>query len=188
MTLGGYRAVEVESETGRKMQASSDYEPSRVLMLLEALLYPIPRDLSSPSLGEGHPKWKIENGAVGGLSYERISRTSGPQDVVHAYLFLLTGVLVQSIEVGIVTSWEDQITFGGKLVPRHVGVQGGTRDLLTAHVAVLGRRIIRHILDRHGVTREVEVLDSPNPAAVESFLRLIRADRFHPAKIDYSPC
>ena len=136
MTLGGYRAVEVESETGRKMQASSDYEPSRVLMLLEALLYPIPRDLSSPSLGEGHPKWKIENGAVGGLSYERISRTSGPQDVVHAYLFLLTGVLVQSIEVGIVTSWEDQITFGGKLVPRHVGVQGGTRDLLTAHVAV----------------------------------------------------
>jgi hypothetical protein len=57
-------------------------------MLLGALLYPIPGDLSSPSLSEGHPKWKIENGAVGGLSYVRIGRTSGPQDVVHTYLFL----------------------------------------------------------------------------------------------------
>lgn len=136
VTLGGYHAVEVQSETTRKMQASSDYEPSRVLMLLEALLYPMPRDLSSPSLSEGHPKWKAENGTAGGLSYVKISRTSGPQDVVHAYLFLPNGVLVQSIEVGIVTSWQDQINFGGKLVPRHFGVQGGTRDLLTAQVTV----------------------------------------------------
>jgi hypothetical protein len=236
VTLGSYHAVEVQSQTARKMQASSEYEPSRVLMLLEALPYPIPRDLSSPSLSEGHQKWKIENGAVGGLSYVRISRTLGPQDVVHTYLFLPTGVLVQSVEVGIVTSWQDQTSFGGKLVPRHFGVQGGTRELLTAHLTVepagtvnpaafelpgesaepgttlrpihayeyslplpmttyswggsqvLTRGIIRHILDRHGVTREVEVLDSPNPGALETFLRLIRGDRFHPEKIDKSPC
>ena len=38
------------------------------------------------------------------------------------------------------------------------------------------------------MTREVEVLDSPNPEALETFLRLIRGDRFHAAKIDKSPC
>ena len=43
---------------------------------------------------------------------------------------------VQSVEVGIVTSWQDQTSFGGKLVPQHFKVQGGTRDLLTAQVTV----------------------------------------------------
>lgn len=239
VTLGSYHAIEVQSATARRMHASSDYEPSRVLMLLEALLYPIPRDLSSPSLSEGHPKWKIENGAVGGLSYVRISRTSGPQNVVHSYLFLPTGVLVQSAEVGIVTSWQDQITFGGKLVPQHFKVQGGTRDLLTAQVTVepvgtvnpaafelpgepaepgmtlrpihayedsvsipnrtynwsstdsaLFRGIVRQVLDRHGVIKEVEVLDSLTPAAdaATQILRLFRGGKFHPAQIDKSPC
>lgn len=237
VTLGSYHAIEVQSETARKMQASSDYEPSRILMLLDALLYPIPRDLFSPSLMKGHPRWKIENGAVGGLSYVKISRTSGPHDDVHAYLFLPNGGLVQSIEVGIVTSWQDQIIFGGKLVPRRFGIQGGTRDLLTADVTIgpagtvdAGafelpgepaepgmtlrpvheyeyslsipmttysysgdrergfRGIVRQILDRHGVTKEVEVLYSPNPDAAALILPLIRGDRFHPAKIDNSLC
>ena len=204
-------------------------------MLIEALMYPIPRDLSTPLLSNGHPKWTIEHGAAGGLSYVKISRTSGLHDVVHAYVFLSDGLLVRSIEVGIVTSWQDQIIFGGKLVPRHFAVQGGTRDLLTADVTVEPagtvdpaafelpggpaepgmtlrpiheyeysmssqmttyrtegiqgfKGIIRQILDRHGVTMEVEVLASPNPDAAEPLLPLIRGDRFHPAKIDNSPC
>jgi hypothetical protein len=50
VTFGGYHAVEVESPQGRKMQYSSDYEPSRVLMLLDALF--------SPSLASGpRPSW-----------------------------------------------------------------------------------------------------------------------------------
>jgi hypothetical protein len=238
VTLGSYHAVEVQSATARKMQASSDYEPSRVLMLLEALLYPVPRDLFTPSLMEGHPRWKIENGAVGGLSYVKISRTSGPYDDMHAYLFLPKGELVQSIEMGIVTSWQNSVIFGGRVVPRHIGVQGGTQDLLTADVTVepvgtvdaaafelpgepaepgmtlrpihvyedsvsiptttysltsMGdertfQGIVRQILDRHGVTREVEILYSPNPDAAASLLPLIRGDKFHPAKIDNNPC
>lgn len=48
--------------------------------------------------------------------------------------------------------------------------------------------IVRQILDRHGVTREVEILHSPNPDAAASLLPLIRGDKFHPAKIDNSPC
>ena len=207
-------------------------------MLLEALLYPIPRDLFTPSLMEGHKRWKIENGAVGSLSYVKISRTSGPADVLHAYLFLPNGDLVQSIEGGIVTSWENQTAFGGRSVPRHLSVQGGTRDLLTADMTVEpantfdasafelpgepaepgmplrpiqryedslslpnrtygwwqndGRMpagsIIRQILDRHGVTKEVELLYSPDPAPAAPLLSLMRDQKFHPATIDKSPC
>jgi hypothetical protein len=236
VTLGSYHATEVQSETARKLQASSDYEPSRVLMLLEALLHPIPRNLSSPSLSDKQSKWKLENGAVRDVSFVKISRTSGPSDLQHAYLFLPKGVLVESVEGGIVTRWQSQIVFAGKVVPRHFGVQGGTRDLLTADVTVetagtvdpaafelpgepaepgmtlhpmhsydanisLPNRtysisgglccfsgIVRQILDRHGAAREVEVIDSPNPDAAEPLLRLFRDDRFHPAKIDNSPC
>ena len=237
VTFGSYHAIEAQSEAGRRMQASSDYEPSRVLMLLEALLYPIPRDLVSPSLMKGHPRWKIENGAVASLSYVKISRTSGPFDDLHAYLFLPKGELVQSIEAGIVTSWQSQIIFGGREVPRHFGVQGSTQDLLTADVTVepagtvdaaafelpggpaepgmtlrpihayedsvsiptmtyslspidsrAFRGILRQIIDRHGAIREVEILYSPNPDAAEQLLRLFRDNKFHPAKIDNSPC
>jgi hypothetical protein len=237
VNFGSYHAIEVQSESARKMQGSSDYEPSRVLMLLEALLYPIPRALSSPSLSEGRTKWKIENGAAGSLSYVKISHTSTRADILHAYLFLSNGLLVQSIEAGIVTSWQDQVAFGGKLVPRHFGVQGGTRDLLMAEVTVeaagtvdpaafelpgepaqpgmtlrplhwyectmpetsamysyttdnsrTARWTIRRILDRHGVIREAEIIESPNPGTAKILLSLIRDDKFHPAKIDNSPC
>ncbi|MGP0021003.1 MAG: hypothetical protein ACLPHP_20710 [Candidatus Sulfotelmatobacter sp.] len=235
VTLDSYHAIEVMNESARKMQASSDYEPSRVLMLLEALLYPVPRDLSSPFLSEAHPKWKIESGAAHNISYVKISHTSGLHDIAHAYLFLPRGFLVQSVEVGLVTSWQEQTIFGGKVVPGHFDIQGGTRNLLNADVmiepagtvdpaafelpgepaepgmtlrpmhgydsgisipntsySIAGsegfRGIIRQILDRHGVTREVEVLDSPSPDAAEALLRLIRGDRFHPATTDKSPC
>jgi hypothetical protein len=54
VTLGGYHAIEEDSGGVRKMQASSDYEPSRVLMLLNALLNTIPRNFASTEFrGEG---------------------------------------------------------------------------------------------------------------------------------------
>ena len=91
LTLRGYHAIEVEADKTRKMQASSDYEPSRVLMLLEALLNPIPRNLSSPSLSDAHPKWKIEQAAVRDLSYIKISRAASLHDIVYAYVFCPKG-------------------------------------------------------------------------------------------------
>ena len=146
VTFGSYHAIEVESQAGRKMQANSDYEPSRVLMLLEALLYPVPRQWYSPSLADEHPGWKIENGAAGGQSYVKISGSDvpkilldAPQNVprLHAYLFLPSGELIQSIEIGIVTDWTEPTTFGGKLVPQHIRIQSGfQQDLLTADVKI----------------------------------------------------
>ena len=146
VTFGSYHAIEVESQAGRKMQASADYEPSRVLMLLEALLYPVPRQWYSPSLADEHPGWKIENGAAGGQSYVKISGTdvpkillNTPQSVpaLHAYLFLPTGELIQSIEIGVVTDWTEPTTFGGKLVPQHIRIQSGfQQDLLSGDIKI----------------------------------------------------
>jgi|SRR5579872_3152449 len=237
VTFGSYHAIEVQSEAGRKMQASSDYEPSRVLMLLEALLYPIPRDLSSPSLADEHYWWKIENGAVGTQSYVKISRTFGTGKALIGYLFLPHGELIQSVNRGIVTDWTNSTTFGGKLVPQHIRQQGGTRDLLTADVTVelagpadrtafelpggpaeAGMTLrplhyyevhgwskmsefhyitigpdtphgnIRRILDRHGVSREVEIIYWPNSDDVKIFLPSIRKETFSPVTIDKNPC
>jgi hypothetical protein len=137
VSFGSYHAVEVESEAGRKMQASSDYEPGRLLMLLEALLYPIPRGLSSP-LRLGHRlHYKIENGAVGGQPYVKISRTYTRADVTEAYLFLPSGELLQSIDAGMVTDFTKPKVFHGRLVAQHIQIQGGNKqDLVTADVMV----------------------------------------------------
>jgi hypothetical protein len=140
VTFGSYHAVEVESETGRRMQASSDYEPSRVLMLLESLLYPVPRDLYSPSLAQEHYFWKIEKGAAGGQSYVKVSTNGGDAvrvgDTMLGYLFLPSGELLQSIDRDLVTNWTNPRVFAGRLVPQHIQVQAGTQDLLTAEVTI----------------------------------------------------
>jgi len=137
VTFGSYHAVEVESQAGRKMQASSDYEPSRVLMLLDALLYPIPRARSSPLRFGDHPHWKIESGAAGNQSYVKIGRTYTRLDVTEAYLFLPSGELLQSVDAGVVTNLTNPAVFHGKLVAQHIQIQGGNKqDLVTAHLTV----------------------------------------------------
>jgi hypothetical protein len=49
VTLGDYHAVETQSVDIRKMTATSDYVPSRVIMLMDALLNPISRYNSQSS-------------------------------------------------------------------------------------------------------------------------------------------
>ena len=72
--FGSYHAVEVQSGGVRKMQASSDYEPSRVLMLLQGLYNPIPRTYLDPSLNDFPFAWKVRHQTVGGIEFVRISR------------------------------------------------------------------------------------------------------------------
>jgi hypothetical protein len=140
VTLGSYHAIEVQSDRVRKMQASSDYEPSRVLMLLEGLLNPIPRNYVSPDLIDIHRGWNLKRGTAGNLEYMRISSTfvSGERGhtFITAYLFLANGLLVQSNESGLMTGWQDDIVFAGKVVPKHFAVQGAGQNLLTAEVKV----------------------------------------------------
>ncbi|MGA2674546.1 MAG: hypothetical protein ABSE99_15105 [Terracidiphilus sp.] len=73
VTLGPYHAIEVQFGRVRKMQADSDYEPSRVLMLLDALLDPIPHNILNPDLGDTRFSWKIDRHTGGKVPYVRIS-------------------------------------------------------------------------------------------------------------------
>lgn len=135
VTLANYHAVEAESEKGRKMQASSDYEPSRVLMLLNALLTPIPRNFSSREFRhEGASGWAVTHLSKGDLSLVRISHESG-ESASDSFYFLPQGTLAIRNERGLETTWEDDTLFAGKIVPRHVTLKGD-RDLLTASITI----------------------------------------------------
>ncbi len=137
VTLGSYHAVEVQSGRVRKMQATSDYEPSRVLMLLQALLAPVPQNLVTPEFNRVPLGWRIEPQSVGSLQFVRISRTwVARHTFTFAYVFLRSGLLVQDNEAGLITSWQKHVVFAGKVVPMHFAVQAMGRDLLTADVTI----------------------------------------------------
>jgi hypothetical protein len=137
VTFGDYHAVEVESPQGRKMQASSDYEPSRVLMLLAALLYPIPRQRTSPELGGAHVHWTVQHQTAGDLPFVLVNAAVDvDREYKAAYIFLPSGMLVQSNELALATSWQNQIAFAGHVVPQQLTIQAGGRTLLTADIKV----------------------------------------------------
>jgi hypothetical protein len=140
VTLRSYHAVETHNDRERKMRANSDYEPSRVLMLMESLLNPIPRGLLAPELQDRRTPWKLDRSLVGGHSFVRISNSSSISNGITrgaAYVFLPGGLLLQSNLDDIVTTWQNDALFAGKVVPRHISIQaGGERDLLTAEIEV----------------------------------------------------
>lgn len=143
ITLGSYHAVEVRAGGVRKLQASSDYEPTRVLMFLDALYNPVPRNLISPELIDRHAGWKIEHLAAGGLQHVRISSSTEVganglrHELKHEYDFLANGVLIRNEESDYIsTTWQDFVAFGGKVVPRHVMAGGMGNTLIDGRVAI----------------------------------------------------
>ena len=117
VTLGSYHGVEAQVAGARKMGSSSDYEPSRVLMLLEALLNPISRYVLSPELHAGRVRWKTEQLTVGGQAFVRISTSASVSTRLTlgtAYIFLADGSLVQSNEDDVITNWQDDFLVHGK--------------------------------------------------------------------------
>lgn len=139
--FGSYRAVEVRAEGRRKFQASSDYEPNRVVMLLGSLFNPIPRSVLEPEL-VGHPiKWKLEHLTAGPLSWVRISHTAvfGQSDFstsLTSYAFLPAGVLVRASYDGVTTSWQDDTAFGDRLVAGRIRVSAMDHVLLDARATI----------------------------------------------------
>jgi len=139
VTLSSYHAVEEESEGVRRMQASSDYEPSRVLMLLDALLVPIPRNFFSEEFRhEGASGWKVDQVSNANLSLVRVSKTVGSErgDLTDAFYFLPQGMLVIRNFRGLVTEWTSAVLFSGKVVPRHLSIKAGERELLAANISI----------------------------------------------------
>jgi hypothetical protein len=138
VTLADYHAIEIEGNGTRKMRASSDYEPSRVVMLLDSLFTPIPRALTSKELRDGSG-WKIDHASTGTLSLIRLSKSMGSQraDYSDSYYFLpSTGVLAMSNLKGLVTVWSDDFTFDGKVVPKELTIRSADRELLTARITI----------------------------------------------------
>lgn len=139
VTFPQYHAVEVEANGVRKYQADSDYEPSRVLMMLDALLYPIPLNWFSPEYRDSDEDWKIEHRSAGNIAYVTLThRDRGLNNdwFYYSYAFLPSGILVRSNYLGLVTSWDRDSAFGGKLVPLHFEIQAMQTTLLTADVTI----------------------------------------------------
>jgi hypothetical protein len=140
VTLANYHAVEEGSGGVRKMQASSDYEPSRVLMLLNALLNTIPRNFASKEFQmEGASGWKIGHVTVGSLTLVSVSKGTGSEraDYSDTFYFLPLGLVVLRNENGVTTGWENDVAFAGKAVPGHLTIKAGERELLTADISIV---------------------------------------------------
>jgi len=148
VTLGGYHAVEVRAAGVRKFQASSDYEPSRVLMLLDALLDPIPRTLLSPELEMAEPKWKLDKSKKAGslVVLFHFNRNSQYIPASSSYEFSLGGFLLRAVSAGLVTTWQEQQSFAGKWFPRTLSVGTRRNNLLTAVVSLNSPGKIAEIL------------------------------------------
>lgn len=151
VTLDTYHAVEIRADGVRKFQATSDYEPSRIMMLLGALLDPIPRAVLEPELYEDHSHWRVEHLTTGAIPWVRISTKYGlgrGASEARAYDFLPNGTLVRREDeyTELLTSWDGDGAFGGKLVPRHLSVQGSGlgRFMVTAEVAVQALHPVDH--------------------------------------------
>lgn len=141
VTFGSYHATEVRANGVRKFAASSDYEPSRLAMLLRALFNPVPRAALEQE-ADAHPwKWKLEHLMAGSLPFVRISHVEvfGQSEFsksVSSHEFLPAGILVRSSDDGITTSWQDDSAYDGKLVPGRITMEALGYVLLDARVTI----------------------------------------------------
>lgn len=134
VTLGRYHAVEVRTDGVRKFQVTSDYEPSRVLMLLDALLFPIPRNLVTPELNQKPVDWNIRDIGSGQVPYVLISGAGAAH--IYVYGFLEGGMLFRSGRAGLLMNWSKPIRFGKYLVPAEIAISALGTDLLRATVSI----------------------------------------------------
>jgi hypothetical protein len=109
VTLGAYHAIEADGDHVRKMQATSDFVPSRIIMLMVALFGQISSYNLTPYLESQH-HWKSRTLTEGGRRFVKISTAEAHNnllDLETSYIFLPNGVLVRSSEWDVVTTWED---------------------------------------------------------------------------------
>jgi hypothetical protein len=137
VTLADYHAVEAESNGTRKMNSSSDYEPSRVLMLVDYLFTPIGEDLTNGSLRAMN--WKIDHVSSGALGLVRLSTVMTANQRAKysdSYYFFPNGDLAMKNVGGVVAAWSDAFAYEGRAVPKRLTIKCGERELLTADISV----------------------------------------------------
>lgn len=138
VTLADYHAVEVQANGVRKMQASSDYEPSRVLTLLRHLMEPIPSNLAEKGSNMAQ-NWQIDHVTAGDTQLIRLSKVMMSDSRItlkDSWYFLPTGELTMSNATGMTTIWSGVTSFAGKTVPLKMTLKAGERELLTAVTAI----------------------------------------------------
>jgi hypothetical protein len=136
--LGDYHAVEVEANGVRKMQASSDHVPSRVLMLIRHLMEPVPDYLWKKGSNRGLD-WQIDHVTAGNTPLVRLSKVSIANSQIKLkdfWYFQHSGELVMSDSDGLTAVWSAVTTFAGKTVPLKLALKASKRELLTAMIAI----------------------------------------------------
>lgn len=130
VSLGGYRAVEVQEASKHTFQASSDYEPKRLVLLLR-MIAPTTREDLPTIADDGHFDWKIQPGA--NRLVHSPSTTLAPWSIID---FNPDGS--PSSESGSAeTRWSDYEEFSGKAVARTISLTSSTGPLLKINVAQL---------------------------------------------------
>jgi hypothetical protein len=138
VVFGKYHAIEIDSGGSRKLQSSLDYEPSRVIMLLDALLSPVPKALASREFGKGSG-WATDHLESGGLKVVRLSKSSGSQRAEYSDSFYFdqeSGDLMMSNLQGLITIWSQSIAFGDKVCPQSIVIRNGEQELVNAKVMI----------------------------------------------------
>jgi len=139
--FGAYHAIEVRANGVRKFQSTADYEPLRVMLLLRAILEPIPRYTLEPALFPHPPKWTIEQRTAGAIAYTHITHQQSVAaaevaTALDAFDFLPGGIPVRSEQETVINTWQDDTVFAGKIVPGRVTVAAMTRPLVEATIAI----------------------------------------------------
>jgi hypothetical protein len=139
VTFGSYHAVEVFGNGVRKFQATDDYEPSRVYMLLGKMLDPVGRGLFSKEFRSNSDDRIVSKVAVGDTPLVRVhypdTQVRGATFRADDY-FLPRGLLFMSSGWGLQVERRNYFTFGGKVVPGTISFTAGTRNLLLASITI----------------------------------------------------
>jgi hypothetical protein len=138
VTLADYHAIEIQANGVRKMQASTDYEPSRVLMLLQNLLTPVPNHLVEKGSNTAQ-NWQIDHVAAGNNSVVRLSKvkiSNSRLTLKDYWTFLPSGELLSSNSNGLIAVWTGVNTFGSKTVPIRLTLKTDDLDLLNAVITI----------------------------------------------------
>jgi len=138
VTLGTYHAVEVRNHEIHLIEPSSDYEPSRALMLLDAIFNPIDRNYMTNEYRDNNG-WVIRNLKQNGISIVALTTNgvAGRASMNYTYFFLPDGHVFLENRSGYVIKYSKYATFMGRDIPRHIEITTeDNRGLLSADVQI----------------------------------------------------
>jgi Gram-negative bacterial TonB protein C-terminal len=131
VSFGPYHAVEVQESSKHTFQASSDYEPKRLLLLMRMIAPTTTEDATAATVDNDHFDWNVEPGANRLVHIP--STTLAPSSSID---FNPDGS--PSNGTGSAkTRWSDYVEFSGKAVARTISLTIASGPLLKINVVQL---------------------------------------------------